>query len=271
MKYKEGYVDAQGTRIYFHERGDGPPLILLMGFGADGSVWDKHVAVYEKHYRCIILDNRGVGKSEQPAGPYSTAMMANDTAAVMDHLGISRASVAGISMGGAIAQELVLHHPEKVHCLVLISTWPRFNQYAKTVYENLKKIRRTSKPDDFMELLQLWIFAPPWYEREYHSLVEGQQAAASNPSPQSQNGFDGQLDACIQHDTVARLSQISVPTLITVGSMDIFTPPAFSDVLHKGIAGSKLVTFPEGGHVHHWEDLDRFNAVTTEFLLENRP
>lgn len=264
-----GYVDSNGTKIYYQIRGTGEPLVLLMGFGADGNVWELHAAEYEKHFQCIILDNRGVGLSDQPPGPYSTAMMANDTAAVMDHLGIKKARIAGISMGGAIAQTLALNHPDKVRCLALISTWPRFNNYAKTVYENLKKIRVTSDPDTFMELLQLWIFAPPHYEDNMADLKEGQKAAAENENPQSQDGFNGQLDACINHDSVDRLHEIKVPTLITIGSMDIFTPPPFSDLLHEKIAGSELVTFPTGGHVHHWEDLERFNKVTTEFLLNN--
>lgn len=171
------------------------------------------------------MDNRGVGVSDQPKGPYTTKMMAADTIAVMDELNIPQAKVAGISMGGAIAQELAINYPDRVSCLVLISTWPIFNNYAKTVYENLKKLRVTSKPDDFMELLQLWIFAPPYYEEGMADLKEGQQGAADNLTPQTQNGFEGQLDACIHHDSVDRLHQIKVPTLITIGGMDIFTPP----------------------------------------------
>lgn len=262
-------ADSNGTKIYYQIRGEGDPLVLLMGFGADGNVWEKHVSEYEKHFKCIVLDNRGVGKSDQPKGPYSTKMMADDTVAVMKHTGVEKARIAGISMGGAITQELVLNYPEKVQSIALISTWPRFNNYAKTVYENLKKLRRTSKPDEFMELLQLWIFAPPFYENGMNDLKEGQKGALDNPNPQTMEGFEGQLDACINHDTVSRLGQIKVPTLITIGDMDIFTPPAFSKVLHEGITGSQYVSFPEGGHVHHWEDLERFNKVTTEFLLQN--
>lgn len=73
----------------------------------------------------------------------------------------------------------------------------------------------------------------------------------------------------MNHDTVDRLHQISVPTLITIGDMDIFTPPAFSQILHEKIKDSKYASFPEGGHVHHWEDLERFNHITTKFLLES--
>ncbi len=265
----EGHVVSKGAKIYFQVRGKGEPLVLLMGFGADGDVWEKHVAVYEKHFRCILIDNRGVGRSDAPEGPYSTAMMADDTVAVMKHLNVKIAKVAGISMGGAIAQELAIRHSHMVSALVLISTWPRFNNYAKTVYENLKKIRKSAKTQDFMELLQLWIFAPPYYQDHLQDLKIDQRLAAKNAVPQSQVGFEGQLDACILHDSVDRLHKIKVPTLITVGSMDIFTPPAFSFTLHEGIKDSQLVAFPQGGHVHHWEALTRFNIVTKNFLLNH--
>jgi len=266
----DGYVNSNGCQIYYQIRGKGTPLILLMGFGADGNVWELHAAEYEKYFSCVILDNRGVGKSDQPKGPYNTDMMADDVIAVMDELNIEIAQIAGISMGGAIAQSLALNYQARVKSLCLISTWSKFNNYAITVYENLKKIRRTATPDNFMELLQLWIFAPPHYENNLTELKEAQTEAAHNQSPQSQQGFEGQLDACIHHNTVARLQEIKVPTLITIGMMDIFTPPAFSDVLNQNIDGSKLERFPTGGHVHHWEDLERFNRITTEFLITNK-
>lgn len=263
------FADSNGIKIHYQLRGKGEPLVLIMGFGADGNVWEKHVLEYEKHFKCILIDNRGVGKSDQPKGPYTTKSMAEDVVAVMDHAGIRKARVAGISMGGAIAQQLVLNHPEKVQSVALVSTWPKFNTYAKTVYENLKKLRVTSKRDEFMELLQLWIFAPPHFEDDLEGLKEAQLVALNAPNPQSKEGFEGQLAACIGHDTVSRLGEIKIPVLITVGDMDIFTPPAFSQILHKGIKGSIYISFPKGGHVHHWEDLERFNRITTEFFLIN--
>ncbi|NQY07920.1 MAG: alpha/beta fold hydrolase [Flavobacteriales bacterium] len=263
------FVDANGIKISYQVFGQGDPLVLIMGFGADGNVWEKHLNEYQKHFRCIVLDNRGVGESDQPAGPYSTKVMAADVVAVMDHAKVDKAKVAGISMGGAIAQELALNYPAKVSALVLVATWPKFNNYAKSVYENLKNLRVTSKSDDFMALLQLWIFAPPYYQDGLADLKDGQNAAINNDTPQTQNGFEGQLDACINHDTIDRLHRIKVPTLITCGEMDIFTPPAFSKILHNGIKNSEYVSFPEAGHVHHWEDLERFNKLTTEFFLTN--
>jgi pimeloyl-ACP methyl ester carboxylesterase len=260
------YADANEVRIAYHERGTGEPLVLLMGFGADGTVWEKHVAVYEKHFRCIVIDNRGVGKSDQPPGPYSTRIMAEDTVAVMNHAGIDTAMVAGISMGGAIAQELAINNPKRISKLLLVSTWPKFNEYAKQVYENLKHLRAVSPPQYFMELLQLWIFAPPYYEKHLASLKADALATETAENRQSSDGFNGQLDACINHDTISRLASISCPTLVTVGLMDIFTPPAFSYTIQKLISNSKLLEFAEGGHVHHWEDLETFNSQTLKFL-----
>jgi pimeloyl-ACP methyl ester carboxylesterase len=262
------YADSDGARIAYHEKGAGEPLILLMGFGADGSLWEKHVAIYEKHFRCVIIDNRGVGKSDQPAGPYSTRMMAEDTVSVMNHAGIKKAMIAGISMGGAIAQELAINHPAMVSKLLLVSTWPRFNEYARRVYENLKHIRSVSPPAYFMELLQLWIFAPPYYEKNSATLHADAQATEYAENRQSNDGFNGQLDACINHDTVDRLEGITCPTLITIGMMDIFTPPVFSNMIHQLIPGSELLEFPDGGHVHHWEDLEQFNKESLKFLLK---
>jgi len=240
-----------------------------MGFGADGTAWEKHLDMYAKHFRCLVIDNRGVGRSDQPAGPYSTQSMATDVIAVMDHAQVAKAKVVGISMGGAIAQELALNYPNRVSCMVLVSTWPYFNKYTTAVYNNLKNLRKTSRPEDFMALLQLWIFAPPFYEKNLDQLWAGRKAASENKKPQTQHGFEGQLDACITHNTVSRLGAVNIPTLITVGALDIFTPPRYSETLHKAIPNSRLDIYPDAGHVHHWESLDRFNQSTTEFLLNH--
>ncbi len=263
------FAISKGTKIWYQIEGQGTPLVLIMGFGADGNVWELHLNEYKKHFKCVVLDNRGVGNSDQPKGPYSTDLMAQDIIAVLDNEKIDQAHIAGISMGGAIAQKLAILYQDRVRSLALISTWPKFNNFAKSMYDNLKRLRKTSEPGDFMQLLQLWIFAPPHFETNLKDLKSGQEAASQNSNPQSIDGFEGQLDACISHDAEKDLHLIKVPTLITVGDLDIMTPPSFSKVLHDGIAGSELVHFPSGGHVHHWEDLDRFNVVTTEFFLKH--
>lgn len=262
-------VQANGININYEERGKGDPLILIMGLGADGSVWEDHVQAYEKHFRCILMDNRGAGLSNKPEGSYTTDMMADDTAGLMDALGIEHARVAGISMGGAIAQSLVLRHPEKVQSMVLVSTWARCDTYAKVVFENFKKMRAVADPGDFMELLQLWIFAADHTAANHADLKQGQQDARNAENPMPQHAFDAQCDACITHDTLDELDKIQVPTLITIGTADIFTPYHFSEAIHNRIDGSEMFVLERVGHAHHWEKLDEFNSKTTRFLLEN--
>lgn len=255
--------------LHYTTRGRGDPLILIMGLGADGSVWEEHARAYERHFTCYLIDNRGIGGSPKPAGPYTTAQMADDVAVLMAAQGIEHARVAGLSMGGAIAQELALRHPARVRSLALISSWARCTPYMKAVFEHFKAMRATTRLEDFMQLLQLWIWTPAYFAAHEQELRRACIDAGLSPGPQPQPGFEGQCDACARHDALDRLGGIKVPTLVTVGDQDIFTPLACSEALHRGIAGSRLSVFAGSGHVHHWECLERFNTETTQFLLEN--
>jgi len=261
-------ITGNGIRIHYEERGEGEPLLLIMGLGADGSKWEDHVRRFEQHFRCVLMDNRGVGLTDKPSGPYTTVTMAEDSAALLRKLGVKRARVAGISMGGAIAQCLCLQHPEMVERLVIVSSWARCDAYAKTVFEHFAKARAVLSRSDFMQLLQLWIFTPAHYDAHLDEMLQGQADAAADPSPQPQHGFEAQCAACTSHDTFGRLGEITAPTLITAGDADIFTPIAFAVQLHERIQGSRLSIFKGLGHAHHWESLDEFNEAVTSFLLE---
>jgi pimeloyl-ACP methyl ester carboxylesterase len=262
-------VQANGIEINYEETGEGDPLILIMGLGADQTKWEEHVEAYSKHFRCIMLDNRGAGKSDKPPGPYTTEMMAEDTAGVMDALGIDRARVAGISMGSAIAQNLALKYPEKVRSMVLVSSWARSNHYLDSLLSSFKKMRAVAAPEDFMELLQLWIFTPGHFEKHYDDMVQGQRDAAEDENPMPQHAFEAQCDACSSHNTFELLSEIAAPSLITVGNEDIFTPLELSLEIHQRLPSSELLQFPKWGHCHHWEDLEMYNERSTRFLLDN--
>ncbi len=260
-------IASNGIKIHYEEQGNGDPLILIMGLGAPGSRWKDHAAVYQKHFRCILMDNRGVGESDRPSGPFTTKMMADDTAGLMQALGIENARIAGISMGSAIAQELALSHPEKVRSLVLVSSWSRSDRYTQTVFEHFKKMRELASPRDFTQLLQLWIASAPYYEEHFDEMVQDQIKAQENYMPL--HAFQAQSDACIMHNTLNRLDKITAPALLMVGDADIFTPLRLTVEMHERMPGSEMVVFKGLGHIHHWEDLKRFNDVTTQFLLEN--
>ena len=259
-------IKSNGIDVYFEERGSGPPLLLIMGLGADGSMWEPHVLEYEKYFRCIIIDNRGAGRSSKPDGPYTTAMLAEDATGVLTALGIKSAHIAGISMGGAIAQEIALHHPELIKSLVLVSTWAKCDNYCTRVFEMLRAMNQTADPTAFTRLLQLWIFTSSYHEEYMDDLVFREESGAKNPYPMPAYAFAAQCDACITHNTLDRLDRIVAPTLITVGDEDIFTPMCFAKALEKKIQGSKLFVFKGGAHAHHWEFLDDFNSRTIEFM-----
>jgi pimeloyl-ACP methyl ester carboxylesterase len=257
-------VTANRIKIHYEERGSGDPLVLIMGLGADGSVWELHAAEYEKHFRCILVDNRGAGRSSRPAGPYTTRMMARDTAGLMDALGIRNARIAGISMGSGIAQELALARPEKVRSLVLVSSWSRCDRYTTALIEHFAAMRAVAKPAAFMKLLQLWIFTPGHYNTHMKDMLTGQRDAKKNYM--ALHAFRAQCAACLTHNTFARLRKIRAPALLTVGSADVFTPLWMSAEMHERMPDSRMKVFRGRGHCHHWEDLARFNAVTTTFL-----
>jgi pimeloyl-ACP methyl ester carboxylesterase len=213
------------------------------------------------------MDNRGAGESDKPGGPYTTKMMAEDTAGLMQALGIENARIAGISMGSGIAQELALSYPEKVRSLVLVSSWSRCDRYTQIVFEHFKKMRKLASPADFTQLLQLWIASPPYYEEHFNKMVQDQTSAQEDYMPV--DAFQAQSDACIMHNTFERLDQITAPALLTVGDADIFTPLRLTVEMHDRMPSSEMVVFKGLGHIHHWEDLERFNNVTTQFFLEN--
>lgn len=266
---KKQFIETNGIRLAYEERGSGEPLVLIMGLGADGQVWDAHAKAYAQSFRCFLVDNRGTGDSDKPEGPYTTAQMADDYAGLIRGLGLGKVRVAGISMGGAIAQELALRHPELVRSLLLVCTWAKFEPYAVMAFENLVKVRAAASSADFMQLLHLWIWSPAYMATHADKLRADQAATAeavANGSWMPQHAFAAQAAACITHDATDRLQDIKVPTLLTIGTADIFTPPACTEYLHQRIAGSTVITFPGWGHVHHWEDEERFNRVTREWL-----
>ena len=118
------FVENQGAKIYWDEEGEGAPLLMIMGLGAASALWWRTRPVLASRYRTLAFDNRGVGRSDVPPGPYSMVVMASDAAAVLDAADIERAHIFGLSMGGMIAQEFALQYPGRVLSLILGCTAP---------------------------------------------------------------------------------------------------------------------------------------------------
>lgn len=264
-------IQSNGINLYYEEYGSGEPLILIMGITAPGSVWEKHVAYWKNNFRCITVDNRGVGKSDSPAGPYTTAMMADDYAGLMDALQIQTAKVVGVSMGSTIAQQLAIRHPQKVSALVLMCPWARCDNMARAIFENMVNCKQYFDPAAFSLYIQLLIFSKSTWDDEAMAaaMAEDRKQAATAEQVQTLQGLTSQAAACMGHDVLHLLPQIKVPALVIGGKADIFTPAWMAEEVAAAISNATLFLYEHSAHAFHWEQLADFNKRINSWLTEH--
>lgn len=264
-------IKSNGIDIYYEELGDAslPPLLLIMGITAPGSVWYDHAKEWSKKFRCIIVDNRGVGKSEKPAGPYTTALMADDYAGILDHLGLENVSVAGVSMGGTIALQLAIRHPNKVKSMILMCPWARCDNKAKATFELMVNCKDRFTPAQFSHFVQQLIYSKASWDdpKIAQELAEGQAAAAIDENQQPLHGLEGQAAACVNHNVLNDLPTILQDTLVIGGEDDQFTPKWMAEEIVEAMPNAELYLYPKAGHIFHFEHLKDFNQRTLNWLL----
>jgi 3-oxoadipate enol-lactonase len=256
--------------MFYVEAGAGEPLVLVMGFGGDHLAWGLQLPAFAARYRVIAFDNRGVGQTDAPDIPYSIAMMADDTVGLMDALGIDRAHVCGVSMGGMIAQEIALRHPARVRTLQLHATLARPDAYMHALSSVWRELRPKLGREEWLRTIGLWLFAPLTYAERPQFVELVIQNALANPYPQSLVGFYRQGEAVRGHDTLDRLADIRCPTLVSVAEHDILVPPRFSHAIAQRVPGAELKILEHAGHACMWEQADGFNAMCLDFLARRR-
>ena len=252
--------------IYYESHGFGDPILLIPGLGSDANTWAPFVPEFADRYRIIILENRGSVRSCRPPGPYTTDQMAEDAAALLDHLGIARAHVIGKSMGGMIAQVLAARFPEKVRSLVLAATLMKHDAYG----EEMLELGRTlaEKAGLFATYRQAFLMS---YSREYcmtnrSRLAEVQELMSRINEAEALRGYLAQSMACQTHDSRELARRIKAPALVIVGNEDVITPPRASRELASAIPRSELIVLPHGGHGFWREFPAEVNAHVREFL-----
>lgn len=255
--------------MHYAEAGAGDPLVAVMGLSADHLAWGFQLEAFARHHRVVTFDNRGAGQTDAPDTSYTTPMMARDTLGLMDALGIDRAHVVGVSMGGMIAQEIALAAPERVRTLHLGCTLARPDRHLRALLEAWRGVRATLSPEAGLRAIALWLFGPTtWNERpDFVEMLL--QTALANPYAQTMTGFLRQTEAIAAHDTADRLGGIRCPTLVTVGEDDILVPPRFSRELAARIPGAELRTVPACGHVYFWERPEDFTTLTIDFIARS--
>ena len=259
-------ADSQGVRIAYEVRGDGDPLVLVHGLAYDRAGWGRLPDLLAERFRVVLLDNRGVGESDVPAGPYAVAQMADDVVAVLDDADIERTNLFGVSLGGYIAQELTLAHPERVERLILASTAPGgpeahpMPQSTQDVFARYPTMEREAGLRMFVEnsLGERGV-------RELPDLVEEIFEYRLGHAP-SVDAWLAQATAGATFNSFDRLGAIGVPTLVIAGDADVVVDPRNAELLGERIPHARVEIVPDRGHLLVWEDSERVAELVTEFL-----
>lgn len=255
------YVINRGVRIYWDEQGSGPPVLLIMGLSFTREMWFRMVPGLARQYRVILFDNRGVGQSDVPPGPYLIRQMAADAIAVLDAANVKSAPVVGASMGGMIAQELALSYPRRVQSLMLgctshggiLAHWPRFSRLGGLPTSVGGRERQLS-------LIPLLYSASTPRERILEDIQVQSQCCCTR------KGCLNQFAGILLWSSFLRLSRISVPTLVAHGAEDCLIPPQNGRIVAARIPGARFQLIPHAGHMLMTDQPEVCLDLTLDFL-----
>lgn len=259
------HVQVNELRLFYVEQGHGEAVVFIPGLGGDHHLWHRQLPAFAPHFRAIAIDNRGAGQSDHPDIPYSIEQMADDVAGLLDALGIDRAHIIGASMGGFIAQMFALRHPHRLNRLILCCTSFGGPNVVPMPPESLAVFtHRTGDPET--DLRRVWaISVTERFLREHPEALE-EYVAWRVAHPQPLHAYQRQLAAAMAFDLEARVHEIRAPTLIAHGAEDRVVPVENARRLHARIPHSRLVIFPEAGHLFFIEQAEAFNRVAIAFL-----
>jgi len=254
-------------RIHWESFGEKEPLLLISGVSGGTWSWEESIEAWSPHFRVIVFDNIGAGRSSKPNRPYTIEEMADHAAAVLDAAGVTRAGVAGLSMGGMIAQKLALRHPDRVHRLVLGCT---HCGGRKRIPPNPNVIQRFANnkglaPEDIIDK-NITLLVTPQFLRSGSGALKRYKERQLRAPLQPDYALKRQLDAIGGFDACERIGNIQVPTLILTAERDILVPPENSRLLSIHIPGAVEKSFAGAGHLIYLECAQDFNETVMKFF-----
>ena len=253
-------------RIAWERHGAGTPLLLIHGLGYARWGWEPVLPGLAERFDVLVFDNRGIGESDAPPGPYTVPQLAEDAARVLDEAGVDRAHVVGTSLGGMVAQELALSHPERVDRLVLACTTPggpKAHPMPDTTVALMVEAA-TLEPEVALRRFVENALAPRTVS-ERPELVE-RILTHRLATRQAAEAWAAQAAAGVTFDAYDRLSTLAAPTLVQHGTEDVVVDPRNSDLLVELVPNARLELLPGTGHLYFWEEPDRFVASVASFL-----
>jgi pimeloyl-ACP methyl ester carboxylesterase len=240
-------VRVNGIDLFYEVQGAGDPLLLIAGFACDHTIWSQVAPALAPRYRVVVFDNRGVGRTSGPDAVVTIRQMAEDAAGLLDAVGLGPAHVAGHSMGGMIAQELVLAHPGQVRTLSILSSCARVDVRGKAIIESWGDLPRLVDAATGTRLVLPWLYTNAFYARP-GAVGQVIDQIVANPFPPRAEGIYRQSRAISTWDPSDRLGAINCPTLVLVGREDVLLPVAFAEQLARDIRGAELVVLEKTGH-----------------------
>lgn len=258
------YAENEGTKIYWEERGEGEPLLLIMGLGSISDMWYRLLPALSEQYRTILFDNRGVGRSDPPAAAYSIKTLAADAAAVLSAAGVDCAHVLGFSMGGFIAQEFALLYAERVRSLILAATSCGGRAGVRAAPEVLTALeaKGVKTPEE-----AFWLVAPYNYAPSTPRALIEEDLAVTLRTPIRRSNYMAQFQAIISWPgSDSRLSSLAMPTLIIHGDSDELIPTENGRILARAIPNAKLVLLPGASHRFMTDQPEAASEVILSFL-----
>jgi len=253
-----------GAELACEVSGAGPALLLLHAFPLGLAMWDAQAAALADSHQVVRFDGRGFGGSPPGDGLLTMERIADDAAGVLDRLGLPSAVVCGISMGGYAAFAMVRRHPERIRALVLADTraGPDSPEARANRAAQAEKARREGTRAIADAVLPKLLGATSHRERP-GLVARVRQMIEANPPRGITDALAG---LAARADSTPTLREIRVPTLVVVGEEDAITPPAEAEILHRGIADSRLAAIPQAGHLSSMENPDEFNRQVRAFL-----
>src|SRR3984893_8909236 len=251
------FARVNGVNIAYRVQGDGPPLVLVMGYRLSSAAWPAaFVDALARQFSVITLDNRGTGQSDKPVDGYAIANMALDLAGLLDELKISRTHILGYSMGGAIALEFARQFPDCVSGLVLCATMcggPRAIYAPPSVVRVMRELDGL-KPDEIARQIWKVTYSPGYLEK--HRAIAEDQMRREIAAPTPLHAADLQFQAFAEFDCSKALPNIQSPTLVLTGDLDQLVSPQNSRFIAGHIPGARLIVIPGCGHRMMWEATD---------------
>ena len=244
-------------KIAWERHGSGEPLLLIQGLGYARWGWEPVDEPLARSFEVLVFDNRGIGESDAPQGPYTAAEMAGDAVQVLDEAGVERAHVMGTSLGGMIAQELALEYPERVGKLVLACTTPGGPRAYPMPQPTVDLMLARASLREFTENALAPADRPDLVER---ILVHRERTA------QGFEPWSAQAAAGAGFDASERLGGLAAPTLVQHGDSDLVVDPRNGELLVELIPDARLSVYEGGGHLFFWQEPERFVREVEEFL-----